>query len=305
MTAGTGLLVLTNDRAGGRRRAAGRDRALRVLEAGGPLERASPANERELNETLDSLGDRTLVVAGGDGSVHVVLERLWRRGQLGHVALGLVPLGTGNDLARALGVPLDPAEAASAVLTGAPRRLDLMVDGDRGVAANAAHAGVGAQAAAMASGLKGLLGPLAYPLGAMTTGMRARGWDLEVVVDGDAMVAAGQPRLLLVGIGNGSCIGGGTALFPGADPGDGLVDVVSLRAGARPARLGLAAAVRRGRHLNRTEVSHRRGRHVSVGGATVPWNVDGELLPEAAGRRYRVAPAAWTLLCRAGRGAGP
>ena len=67
---------------------------------------------------LHRAGCRSIVVAGGDGSLHAVVSALHRRHELAERTLGLIPLGTGNDFARALGIPLDPGEAAAALLSG-------------------------------------------------------------------------------------------------------------------------------------------------------------------------------------------
>ena len=79
----------------------------------------------DLDGALDRLDGRTLVVAGGDGSLHLAVTKLRARGELARTRMALVPLGTGNDLARALDIPLDAAEAAQLVLSGSARPLDL------------------------------------------------------------------------------------------------------------------------------------------------------------------------------------
>src|SRR5262245_36417229 len=106
----------------------------------------------------------------GDGSLHLVVNRLRRMGRLDRVTLGLLPFGTGNDFARAAGVPLDPLAAAVALTTAQPCRFDLLEDDTGRVVVNAAHAGLGAEAAAAAADHKARLGPLAYPLGALRAG---------------------------------------------------------------------------------------------------------------------------------------
>lgn len=295
MSAGGGFLVVGNPQAGGAK-GARLDGAVSALGRAGPVQVAGAGGARDLDVALDHLDGRTLVVAGGDGTVHAVVERLWHRHELADTTIGLVPLGTGNDLARGTGISLDPDEAVSALLDAEARPLDLMVDDTGGVVVNAAHAGLGAEAAATAAGMKDRLGPLAYPLGALIASVRNQGWTLRVDVDGHRLAGPGEGPLLMVGLANGPSIGGGTALCPGADPGDGLLDVVVAAATGRGARLAFANALRKGTHLRREDVHHRRGREVLISGEPIRHNADGEISGEVALRSYSLVPSAWSLL---------
>lgn len=253
--------------------------------------------DEDLRDVLRS-GVSRVVVLGGDGSVNRAVAALHRLGLTGVATgpdLGLVPLGTGNDLARATGIPLDPADAARLVLTGRHQPMDLVTDDAGGVVVNAVHVGVGAEAAQSASRLKPLLGLLAYPLGAVFAGLRSSGWRLRVVVDGQVL-ADDHRRALMVGIGNGPSIGGGTHLLPGARPDDGLLDVVVSRATGPLARTRFAAALREGTHLDDPEVRSARGRSVTVAGEPFGVNADGELGDEVTRRTWTVQPGAWSLL---------
>ncbi|HSH59272.1 MAG TPA: YegS/Rv2252/BmrU family lipid kinase [Acidimicrobiales bacterium] len=264
-----------------------------VLAGHGKTQLVRCSGAEDLDRALDGLDDRTLVIAGGDGSLHFAVQRLWDRGELGKVIMGLVPLGTGNDFARGLGLPLDPLEAAAVAAAVEPRRLDVVVGDDGGVVVNVAHAGLGARAAEDAKALKARLGPVAYPVGALIAAVRDKGWRLEVSVDGKPV---GGDAELMVGVGNGKTIGGGTPLCPDAAPDDGLLDVVVVNATGAAARVAFAAALRTGRHLQRGDVHHVRGREVSISGDAVAHNVDGEVSDEVEERSYRVVPSAWSLL---------
>ena len=251
----------------------------------------------DLDAALDRLDGRLLVVAGGDGSIHLAVATLARRGLLGTVVVGLVPLGTGNDLAGGLGLPEDPGEAAARIAAGTDRRLDLLVPDAGDPVVNVVHLGVGAVAADAASALKEHLGPLAYAVGAARAGLTASGWPLHVEVDGEVL-ADGSEAALMVGIGNGHRIGGGTPLLPGALPDDGLLDVMVSTATGPVERVRYAGALRAGRHLDDPCVRAARGRSVTVrvvGGDPVPVNADGELGDEVTERTWRVEPGAWTL----------
>ncbi|RJK94304.1 diacylglycerol/lipid kinase family protein [Vallicoccus soli] len=267
--------------------------ALEVLRARAAVEVATTGSPGELCDLLRGLGGRTLVVAGGDGSVHAAATALRDEGLLDPArAVGLLPLGTGNDLARCLGVPLDPRAAAAVVLDGRDRALDLLEDDERGLVVNVVHAGVGAEAARQATAWKERVGAAGYALGAALAGARTEGWELTVEVDG-RVVADGDP-VLMVALGTGTTIGGGTPLLPDARPDDGLADVVLVRAVGPVARAAYALHLRRGEHVDRDDVDVLRGRTVRVAGG-FPVNADGEVSGPYDERTWTVRPRAWAL----------
>jgi len=269
--------------------------AISVLEAAADVRVEQCAEPGDLDRVLDGREGRTVVLVGGDGSVHTAVAALRRRGELSpDQPLGLVPLGTGNDLARTLGIPLEPADAARAVLDGSPHPLDLLVDDQDGVVVNVVHLGVGAEAAEKATGLKDRLGKAAYPVGSVLAAAGPTGWDLRVEVDGSVVEVDGQA--LMVAVANGRTIGGGAEVAPDAAPDDGLLDVVVATSTGPLARLGFGVALREGEHVDRDDVTTRRGRTVTVSGAPFPLNADGELDGPVASRTWRVEPAAWALL---------
>jgi diacylglycerol kinase family enzyme len=270
--------------------------AVRVLRDGGADVRETTTGEpSDLRSVLADLDGRTPVLVGGDGSLHLAVATLRELGHLGpDRPLGLVPLGTGNDLARTVGIPLDPAEAARALLTATPRALDLVVDDVGGVVVNAVHLGIGAEAAEQAGAWKERLGPAAYAVGSAVAGVRAPGWTVRVVADG-TVLHEGEP-VLMVGVANGRTIGGGAPLAPDASPGDGWLDVVVATSTGPLARLGFGVAMRDGEHVEREDVHAVRARSVSVSGEPFPVNADGELDGPVEARTWTVEPGAWALL---------
>jgi diacylglycerol kinase family enzyme len=291
-----GFAVVVNAKAGTAEQEAV-DGAVRTLARHGPTRVLPSEDPDDLGRVLDEVADDRLVVAGGDGSLHAVVERLHHDGRLGDTPIALVPLGTGNDLARGAGLPLDPAEAAERAATGSPHPWDLLEDAAGGIVVNAVHGGIGADAAARSEGLKGRLGPLAYPVGAIAEGVRVDGWALTVEVDGRAIDLPGD-EVLLVGVGNGPCIGGGTPLFPGARGDDGLLDVVVSCATGPAARAAFALALRKGAHLERDDVVATRGTTVRISGDALSYDADGELEEDTATtvRTWTVLPSAWSLV---------
>lgn len=108
----------------------------------------------------------------------------------------------------------------------------------------------------------------------------------------DGTTLADGEDLLLVGAGNGQSIGGGTPLFPEAALDDGLLEVLVARATGPLARVGFAARLRSGDHVDRTDVVTARARDVTIRGEPVPHCPDGEVSDPVGTRTYRVLPGA-------------
>ncbi|MFC8719919.1 diacylglycerol kinase family protein [Kitasatospora sp. NPDC057198] len=171
-------------------------------------------------------GARLVAACGGDGTVTACAEALAGTG----ATLAVVPCGTGNLLARNLGLPTAPEAALAAALAGRTRRIDLMrAEGD-GLPARAAAtmAGMGLDAAVMADtgpALKRRLGWPAYAVG-IARHLGDRRFALTVTVDGAAPVRR-QVRTAVVG--NVGTLQGGVRLLPEAAPDDGLLDLVLVQ----------------------------------------------------------------------------
>ena len=269
------------------------DAAVAVLDAQGSSELVTTEDLEHLDEVLSGLRGRTLVVAGGDGSVHAAVGSLWRAGTLADATLGLIPLGTGNDLATGLEIPSDTVAAANLVLAGNATALDLITTDRDEVVVNASHAGLGAVAAGQSERFKDRLGPLAYPVGALIAGVREAGWNLTVTLD-DGVVHEGGA--LMIGIANAPSIGGGTRLVPPAVPTDGMLDVIVVTAVTAAARVAFGVALRDGVHLDREDVLHVRGSSVTIAGDAVAHDLDGEVTDERRSCTYEVQPSAWRML---------
>jgi YegS/Rv2252/BmrU family lipid kinase len=290
-----GLLVLVN-RSAGTADDESVGAAVAELRRGADVVVAATGDEGELDAAVAARGDRRAVVVGGDGSVHAVVRALDRAGALDPAdPVGIVPLGTGNDLARALGLPLDPAAAARLVLSGSPRPLDLLRDDAGGIVLNAVHAGVGTRAYAAAARVKPVLRRASFPVGAVVAGLTATGWDLRVEVDGRTVVDEGAGRVLMAAVCNGPTIGGGRPLAPDARMDDGLADVVVCTATGPLARAAFALALLTGRHTARGDVLVVRGREVTISGEPVALDADGELGPPVPSRTWRLDHAAWSV----------
>ena len=247
----------------------------------------------ELDSALSDHPDvHGVVVLGGDGSLHAVIAALHQAARL-DVIVGLVPLGTGNDFAAALGLPDDPALAAGVILADHPEPIDLIVDGSDQVVVNVAHIGIGAEAAMAARPLKKFLGPVGYVAGALIAsvkGIATPGAKLRIEIDGDPLLPHGS--VIQLAVGNGRFVGGGAALLPEADPSDGRLDLMVTYAGPRLQRIVYAWKLSKGVQHEHSDVVYRQGTRVRVHGDPLPCTSDGELTEPAADHSWRIEPGA-------------
>ncbi len=288
------ILFITNSEAGTNEQEAV-DAALGVLRRAADVTVALTSAPGELATVLDARDGRDVVVAGGDGSLHAVVAALHARNDLAGPTLGLIPLGTGNDFARGVRIPLDPAFAATVVIAGTRSPVDLLVDDEDGIVVNAVHAGVGAEAGEEAKPWKARLGKAGYAVGAVIAGFKSQGSKVRVTAD-DTVLAHGQRRVLQVGVGNGSFVGGGTPLMPDADPTDGQVDVMVSFAVRRRNRLLYAIHLKRGTHDERHDVQTLRATEVEISGDSFCCNADGELTGPITRRHWEIRPAAFAMM---------
>jgi YegS/Rv2252/BmrU family lipid kinase len=288
-------IVLIANAGAGSSETAAVEAAVEALRRHRRVEVVATEDPSELTGVLGDHDTSDVVVAGGDGSLHAVVAALWERGELARPTIGLVPLGTGNDFARGVGLPLDPVEAAAVITSGSQTPVDILVDDDGGIVVNVVHAGVGADAGVEARPWKARFGKAGYVIGAVTAAFRNDGTRLRVVAD-DVVLADGSRRILQVALGNGALVGGGFELTPDADPTDGKVDVLVSFAVAPLERLRYGLHLRRGRHSDRDDVRTVRAVHVSVSGEDFCCDTDGELAGPMPSRRWQVCPRAFTMM---------
>jgi len=227
-----------------------------------------------------------VAAAGGDGTVQEVARGLLRARE--EAALGVLPLGTGNDFAKAAGIPTNWRDAARALASSETAMLDVgrvrWRGDERGERCfvNAVGVGFDAQVARAARSATRLRGTAAYLAGVLRTLRRWEGPEATVRAGKRGAVLHDGP-LFLVTLGNGICSGGGFYLTPTASPDDGALDLCLIE-DLSVARVGqIIPLVFRGRHAPEPEVTMHRVRSARIESeAGLPIHADGEVLAERA-----------------------
>jgi diacylglycerol kinase family enzyme len=252
----------------------------------------SPQLQRHLSRFVAGAGDRLVFAVGGDGTVRACVHALAYSG----VPLAIVPRGTANLFAHALGLPAKLGPALAVGFGGYERQVDLAVaDGSPFVA----MAGIGFDAAVVRSTpriLKDHLGWVGYGFGALAH-LGSSTKEMTVRLDGGELLVR---RAQSVVVGNVGILPGGFALLPGASLDDGLLDVGILTPKGPLGWASVGRWVVAGKHHPARQFEHYTARHVEVSTtAELPRELDGDVI--AAGRSLVVSVWHRALLVRAPR----
>ncbi|WP_084478942.1 diacylglycerol/lipid kinase family protein [Nocardia jejuensis] len=254
-------------------------RGVRVLELRGE---SAADTERLVRETLADPATRpdAVVAAGGDGLTCVVLQGLVGTG----VPLGLVPGGTGNDLAREVGVPEDTAAAIDVVLAGKTRGIDLGTVQAEGAAtpmwfATVTGTGFDARVTLRANALRWPSGPMRYTVAALLelTGKLAVPYRIELHGSPDhADGTVVEVPAIMVAVGNTRTYGGGMLIAPDAIIDDGLLDLTVVGAMSRLDLLRLLPALSSGKRIDHPAAVQYRAASVTLSAPNAPATADGD-----------------------------
>jgi diacylglycerol kinase (ATP) len=294
------LTLLVNPTAGGGRALRHAGVVERRLRQAGAVVEVRPADSAqalrahadEAVAAAHAAGERgephAVVAVGGDGTVHTVLQSVGDSG----VPFGVVASGSGDDAARAWGLPrAQPDQAAAVLLTGHPRPYDLTVartdDGRVLWFGTVVAAGFDARVSERALALRRVPAVARYVAAVAAELRRLRPLDYSLVIDGVPQTARG----MLVAVANSPSYGGGMLVCPDARPDDGLLDVLLLDTLPTIDFVRVFPRVYRGTHVSHPAVHVRRATEVRVDARDVLAFADGEPL----------APLPLTIGVRPGR----
>ena len=239
-------------------------------------------------------GFDTIIAAGGDGTLNEVLNGIGENTK--DVRVGLLPLGTGNDFGRTIGIPTDLDLAMDVVETAATRAIDLVrvtSDEVRYFVNVSAGGFSGLVDEKLTPEMKKTWGPLAYLRSAAAALPDLRAYRTTLAFDNDESLML---DLYNVVVANGRYVGGGTLIAPEASLDDGLLDIILIQKRSAPELALLAAQVALGNHLTSDAIVFRRASKLTVNSKPGMWfNVDGELVGNEPAR-FEILPRALTFI---------
>lgn len=251
---------------------------------------AAPGHATRLAREAAAAGAGAVFVFGGDGTVREAAAGLLGTG----VPLGVVPGGTANVLAHALGLPPDPLAAAHALSVAEPRPFDVGVCGATPFLMMASAGFDAHLLARLDPRLKARFGKAGIALQALAELARYRCPRLALTADGEPLEAT------FAAVANIPFYGGRFVLAPGARWDDRRLDLVYFTGDGRAALVGFALALARGRHLARADVVRRAVDEVTLEGPPgTAIQVDGDVCREPLPVRIALAPERLTVLAPA------
>jgi YegS/Rv2252/BmrU family lipid kinase len=291
------VTLIVNPAAGGSRAGRAAPAVVRTLEGHGltvrRVDTRDLAHARQLAQEA-ARGGEVAVALGGDGLAGALADALR---DVPGALLGVLPGGRGNDLARVLGIPLDPLPACDVIAHGVPRALDLGAVGDVAFV-GIASVGFDSDANRIANLAPSRLGNLVYAYGALRAlwSWRPVHFEVRLHPSGESLSFTGYT----VAVANSRAYGGGMLLAPHAQLDDGLLEVILIHRVSKLRFLASLPRVFKGTHVELPQVRVLRAAEVEISAAR-PFTVyaDGDPIGELP-LRVRSIPGAVRVLVPAG-----
>ena len=291
------VFVVFNPASGKGRGARLVDPVVAALRAGGPVEHgltSAADDEARVAREAVARGFTTIVAVGGDGTWGGVANGILQSGAADRVRMGLVPGGTGSDLAKSLGIPANDIEGCARIIRGgATRVIDVGRIEDR-YFVNVAGFGFDIAVIEDSKEVRWLRGSLLYVYCALRQMHRFPGFPVSMAVDGGPET---RREMLMLVFANAKVFGGGFQIAPAADLADGRLDCVAFANMPLRRRLPIMVKLLRGTHGADPAVESVRARSFRLRFDAPPaYETDGEwnrarsaeLLVEAVPEALRV-----------------
>ena len=276
------VALLVNPVARGGASLAAAERAAERLRAHGVstalVSGGSAAESAQLLRVALDAGADAVLAAGGDGTVNIALQQLAGTG----IPFGVVPVGTGNDFAVALGLhEMGVDAAADAIIAGRTRQVDLArlthADGTSTLFGTVLASGFDARVNDRANRMRWPRGGSRYTIALLVEflALHSLPFTLELEHD-DGTAARLEQDLVLAAVGNGPSYGGGLRMCPDADLTDGLLDVTTVAAAGRLRLLRVLPTLYKATHTALPEVVTYRARSVRIDAPDATGYADGD-----------------------------
>jgi len=243
-------------------------------------------------------GCTRLLVAGGDGTLNEVLNGVAAvEGALARTTFGVIPLGTGNDFAAALGLPEDVERAIEILVAGRELEVDVGILNDRHFVNVSAGGFIAEVSGAVDPQLKSWTGKFAYIIGGAQVLINYEPVRARVrAEEEDGRLFERDTPIEMFAVCNSRLVGGGQPIAPRALVDDGLLDVCLVEDMTTLDFIGLLSSVPGGGHIEDERVEYLRARSLDIEfDREIKVNTDGEVL-ETRHCRYRVLPGAARFL---------
>ena len=261
------------------------------------VETEGPGHAAELARDAADAGVARVVAAGGDGTVHEVANGLMTAAAT--AALGLIPIGTGNDFVKMMPGTATRAQAFATLAAGRERAVDVGVtrwDGNAEYFMNAMGTGIDVEVVRQMRRSGWMPGMMIYLTALMRALVQYRPMPIRIGVDGVESTGS----IMILAVCNGPSIGGAFRVCPDARPDDGLLDLCVVHELPLHRILRVVPRVLRGTHTRQPGVSMNRGSAVRLaisGGRPLPFQLDGELREAAGEIEVTLAPRQLNVIC--------
>lgn len=251
-----------------------------------------PKEAIELVERNANIYD-TIVAVGGDGTVNEVARGLIN---VGKGTLGIVPGGTGNDMAKSLNIDMDPREALELLCNGTIKPIDIgKINGHKFL--NIASVGFDAEVVFNNVNIKKKIkSGISYAISVVYTLINFKNKKVEIEIDGKTI----KDNIILMAVGNGKYYGGGMKILPMAKVDDGFFHICIVSKARKTKLLFLFPTIFKGNHIKYNKyVQIYKSKNIKVKSEEkIMLNIDGEIIPNINEIEFSMEEIKLNVICR-------